>query len=118
MMPDTPPPTHLSAYLRKRKWALLRSEHPTPNRKGHIMNKRESAQAQRLLADDDWCERTERCGLDDGFRISADDGWCVTAHWRDGGQKLFCSLDDVRRSVVNAATQKKVDACRRRAAGR
>lgn len=24
------------------------------------------------------------------------DGQCLTAHWRDGGQRLFYSLDEVR----------------------
>jgi hypothetical protein len=59
------------------------------------MTKHETDRAERMLGDDDWCERTERSGYD----LGAGRGWCITAYWRDGGQKLFYLLDDVAREV-------------------
>jgi hypothetical protein len=52
------------------------------------MNKNETKKAERLLKDR--TDRTETCGSD------AKGGWCLTAHWVDGGQQLFHTLEQVR----------------------
>jgi hypothetical protein len=53
------------------------------------MTKRETERAARLLAP--YVDRTERCGWD-GRRS----GWLFTAHWSEGGQRLFCTFDEVQ----------------------
>lgn len=50
------------------------------------MTRQELEQAKGLLAER--AERFEAAGVDGG-------GWCLTAHWHGGGQKLFYSLDTV-----------------------
>jgi hypothetical protein len=51
------------------------------------MRKRDTTTTMRLL--EPYADRFERCGLDTG-------GWCVTAYWLGGGQRLFYSLSAVR----------------------
>ncbi|WP_013626616.1 hypothetical protein [Rubinisphaera brasiliensis] len=53
------------------------------------MTKAETKAAATLLADR--ADRTET--------VKTDTSWAVTAYWRDGGQKLFYSLDAVREHV-------------------
>jgi len=52
------------------------------------MTKRETDAAAKLLKDE--VQRTEQC------KASTQGGWCLTAHWIDGGQKLFYSLAAVQ----------------------
>ena len=55
------------------------------------MTKSETEQAAKLLADR--TDRVETCGAD------TEGGWCLTAFWRDGGCRLFYSLDQVHQHV-------------------
>ena len=55
-----------------------------------MMTTREIKQAMKLLADH--TDRTETIILDTG-------GQALTAHWLDGGQRLFYTLDAVRLHV-------------------
>lgn len=50
------------------------------------MNKQEIKKAEKIL--EPYTERTETVISDSG-------GQYITAHWIDGGQQLFCSLDQV-----------------------
>lgn len=52
------------------------------------MTKQETKQAEKMLADR--TDRVEVCGAD------TEGGLALTAHWIDGGQKLFYTLDQVR----------------------
>jgi hypothetical protein len=55
------------------------------------MNLQEIAQAETLLQDR--VDRNERTGTD------TEGGWALTAHWLDGGQRLFYTIDEVRDHV-------------------
>lgn len=61
------------------------------------MNAREIKQAIKLLAGR--TDRVETIGLDTG-------GQALTAHWRDGGQKIFYTLDSVRQHVSDRTGKK------------
>lgn len=37
--------------------------------------------------------------------IGTEHGWAITAHWRDGGQQVFYTLDAVRERVREIATR-------------
>jgi hypothetical protein len=50
------------------------------------MNKADIKKSLSLLGDR--VGRSETAGIDGG-------GWCLTVFWRDGGQRLWYSLDDV-----------------------
>jgi hypothetical protein len=43
----------------------------------------------------DRCDRTESCGDD------SEGGYCLTAYWVDGGQKLFHTLEEVQQHCVD-----------------
>jgi hypothetical protein len=53
------------------------------------MTREELTKAEAMIAYG--CERIEHCGDD------SEGGWCLTAHWLDGGQKLFHTLEEVHR---------------------
>jgi len=55
------------------------------------MNASEVKIAEKLLADR--CDRTEACGAD------TVGGWCLTAYWLDGGQRLFYTMAEVRSHI-------------------
>ena len=57
------------------------------------MSKRETEKAARLLGGR--AERVETCGDD------SKGGWCLTAHWRDGGQRLFHTITQVQEFLAD-----------------
>jgi hypothetical protein len=55
------------------------------------MTRDEMTKAKELLEED--TDRTEPIGAD------TEGGWALTAYWRTGGQRLFCSLAEVEAAV-------------------
>lgn len=58
------------------------------------MTKAEIQTAKTLLRD-----RTDR--IETMGDEHATGGWCVTAHWHDGGQQRFVSIDEIRTHIAS-----------------